>query len=492
MGVPALTIPGLTTEGIEAVDDLSDFVEDDIWIQVSKNLRSPPAPQIPYVLGAKALKRLKIAAIAVSYYQQVDRATTHTNMHYTNVLVDFWDQWVALVKKGEEENEVPRITRTLPIIKWTESFEEFLHQTIGDNNAPMTYIVRADPNVGAPPALLNNKSYSEAHESVEGELIARTSHGTTKFKADNARLFKHIEEAVRETKYDSTIRPFSRKKDGRSAYLALKAQYVGNDKWLRELEKQESFIHNQTWSGDGSFSLESFIMQHRSANVSMTRCSDHVPYQLPNERTRVTHLLSGIRTTNMPLQSAIAHVKSDDGPDGRMQDFESTAAYLSKFDPVQAKRRKTGQSGKKVTIAGVDLKSGVGKSGVELRYHTTDEYYNLKTPQKLELKRWRKTKKDQEKRKTGNQNPTDDGGDNLMSKRQKKINNHVISALSQIQEAMEKQEQEDTATEQQVSATTTSSSTSTTKSSTPSPSTSSKARGSSYLKQIVSRMKSKK
>jgi len=304
-------------------------------------------PQTPFVSGAKSIKRIKIAAIAVSYYTSIDRDTTPNNMHYQRTLMDFHEQWENLLKKGEEKAPAtPCITRSLQIIKWTESFEEFLHQVLGVNHVPLSYVIREHMLVGAPPALLTNHSYSEEHGSVEGELIARSSHRTAQCRADNATVFKYIEEATRETRYSASISPFSRKKDGRGAWMALIAQYVGKDKWQNELDRQESFLHTRVWKGNSNFPLESFIMQHRSANISMTRCAEHMPYQLPNERTRVTHLLNGIKTSDAELLSALAVVKSDDGPGVRMERFEDTAAYLIRFDPVSSKHRRSGANGR--------------------------------------------------------------------------------------------------------------------------------------------------
>ena len=413
LAVDALTLPGLAQEGISLVDDLEDFTEEDIK-QVANNLRKPagmmpnpnaadpptalaPAriPQTPFVFGAKSMKRMKVAAIAVSYYITIDRETTPNNMHYQRTLIDFYEQWENLVKKGEESAPAtPCITRSLPIIKWTESFEEFLHQVLGVTHVPLSYVIREQMLVAAPPPLLNNRSYSEEHGSVEGELIARSSHHTAHYKADNATVFKYIEEATRETRYSASISPFSRKKDGRGAWMALVAQYVGKDKWQNELERQENFLHTRVWKGNSNFPLESFIMQHRSAHISMIRCAEHVPYQLPNERTRVMHLLNGIKSSDAELLSALAVIKSDDGPGGRIERFEDTAAYLIRFDPVSSKRRRSGANGRQQQqISGVELKKGFGKTGVALRYHSKEEYKSLSDEQKRELKTFREENK---------------------------------------------------------------------------------------------------
>ena len=443
MAIPAGTRPGLNMDGVVSVDDLEDFTEDDLN-QVAQNLRKPAGlmvdpnnrnrriPQTPYVFGAKSLKRLKVAAIAASYYKIISRELTPANMHYENCLVDFYEQWENLLKKGDTtEPDTPRITRTLPIIKWTESFEEFLHQVLGVQSVPLSYVIREQSAVNpAPPPLANNRSYSDLHESVAGELIVRTSHLTSHYTSDNQKVFKYIEEATRETRYSSSIAPFSRAKDGRGAWKALMSQYVGRDKWQKELEKQENFLHTRVWKGNSTFSLESFIMQHRTAHISMQRCAEHVPYQVPNERTRVMHLLNGIKSSDAELLSAIAVIKSDDEPGGRIERFEDTAAFLIQFDPVTKKRQKSGTIGRQHQVAGVELKKGIGKTGVALRYHSKEEYRKLTDEQKMELKEWRIGQKNNKKRnETQNDGANEPTSNKSKGKRQRRFEKQLIAAL---------------------------------------------------------------
>ena len=413
MAIPQATVNGgLMTEGIVSVEDLEEFQDEDIKA-VQDNLRKPagtiPDPNNPgqrvgapsYVLGAKSAKRLKIAAAAVRYYHTIGRTPTAANMHFANVLKNFGEQWEAIKQKADDdEPEVPKITRSLPIVRWTESFEDFLHQIIGSRLISLSYLVRENAQATVPaPALLANRSYSEEHGSVMDELIARATHDHTKFKDDNEKLYSFLEEATRGTQYASSIRPYSRAKNGREAYLALKRQYAGKDKWQAEIKKQENFIHTRVWKGNSNFTLESFITQHRAAHVSLERCAQSVPHQIPNERTRVIHLMDAIQCGDAPLQAAIAHIKSQsDDPNGLGSNFEEAAAYLLQFCPV-SKKRKAQSSDRTYNVSSVHVESNKkrvkpnkGESGVELRYYKPKEYRKLTPEQQEELRKWRKEK----------------------------------------------------------------------------------------------------
>lgn len=459
MAVPAATLPGLTAEGIDLVDDLEEFDDSDLK-QVMSNLRKPagtmadpanPGNQIPippYVFGAKSYKRLKIAAAAVRYYLCVGRETSSVNMHFVNVLKEFGEQWQSLVAmKDNEEPSVPRITRSLPIVKWTESFEDFLHEVVGHRCIPLAYLIREEVvAANPPPPLANRRCYSAEHGSVKAELIARATHDNTKYSDDNQKLYSFIEEATRTTQYAASIRPYARRKDGRGAYLALKAQYAGRDKWQKEINNQENFIHTRVWKGNTNFSLEGFITQHRAAHVSLQRCSQHIQHQLPNERTRVTHLLNAINTSDAQLQVAIAYIKStEQDPTGLMSSFEDTAAYLIQFDPVSRKRKRGGGNqnvGKVVTFLDNDddnshdvsaVKQDQAKTkrnkcpdtGVEYCYYKPDEYRKLTKDQKASLKRHRES--------------SDYKGDDKPSKKRKKndtkrLRKQVIAVIKSLEE----------------------------------------------------------
>lgn len=465
MAIPARTVAQLVNEGISTVDDLSEFSDTD-FKQIAYNIRALEHPDIPdpnnanvmipqppFVLGAKSLKRLKVAAKAVRYYQAIDRAITPSMMRYDTVLKTFELEWEALIlRKDEDEPDVPKITKNMKITRWSEAFSDFLRRIIGVRNCPLFYVIREHDLVpAAAPALANGKPYSDEHESVEGELIARLSHNHPVFKDDNAKVYQYLEQATRSTSYAVSLKKFQRKQDGRGAYLAIISQHAGVDKWDKELKTSEAFMHNRIWKGNNNFSLEKFLEGHRAAYTSMTQCAEHVTYQLPNERTRVGYLLQNIQSNDAELLTMLAQVRHDDGPDGRRSDFEKAAAALIPACPV-ARRRKSmndkrpyGDIGS-VTFA-EGIKDGIGSTGVELRYYSEAEYSKLTPEQKKELRDYRKDqrgggkgKKKTKKRKSD----ADNDGDKISAKKMKGM---IASAFAEEREkaakaAKEKEDQD--------------------------------------------------
>jgi hypothetical protein len=146
--------------------------------------------------------------------------------------------------------------------------------------------------------------------------------------------------------------------------------------------------------------LERFIAQHQNAYVSMQAASDHIAYQLLNEHSRAGYLLTAIQCSDAGLQAAMASIKTDQAPDGLRNDFEAAALHLLPYGPVQKKR--TNRPGNKhdhadisntteeeVEVAAFGAKKGIGKTGVHLRDHNSDDYKKLLKDQKDEVREWR-------------------------------------------------------------------------------------------------------
>ena len=338
-----------------------------------------------------------MACDLVRFYQTVGRDITAANIQWNQVMTNFEIQWKALKdRKDEDDPDVPKITKALPIIKWTEAFQDFLNRVIGARMISLAYVIQIDPQVPGPaPTLAPNQPHSTEHGSVEGELIARASHTHALFRDDNSEVYYHLEEATRGTSYAASIKPFQKGKDGRGAWKALTSQYAGKDKWEAEIKCQEQLLHTRIWKGQSNFSLENFISQHRNAYVSMQASAEHVQYQLPNEHSRVGFLLEAIQCSDPGLQAAMASIKTDNGLEGMRNNFEATAAHLLPYDPV-AKKISGGQKRGSVQISSVmdpspatTKKPSTGKAGVHLHYYKTGEYRNLTNEQKEELKQWR-------------------------------------------------------------------------------------------------------
>ena len=441
MGIPEATRQELQHEGCVLIDDLANFT-DDTWKQVAENFKKPrgmvpdpavnggmmPAP--PIVFGAMSMQRLKVASDLVKYYEEVGRAPTPASMAWNPVMKNFAIHWKALKdRKDKDPPDVPKITKALPVMKWTEAFQDYLTLRLGARTIPLSYVIRTTVDVPEdPPALMAGQPYSGEDGSVEDELVARASHAHALFKTDNMMVYSALEEATRGTTFSTSLKPFQRSKNGRGAWLAILHQYAGKDKHEAAIKMQEQVLYTRQWRGNSHFTLEQFVSLHRNAFVQMQASSAHVKFQLPNEYTRVGLLLTAIQTSDAALQAAMSAVRVD--AHGMRGDFERAVAHLLPHDPValkkasSSKRDNSNISGADAgaNISGTEGKPSRGKTGVHLRYYKRDEYNDLTSEQKAELKEWRQANPDGKKSKKKGQ-----GGkrynkkqiDSLVSKRMK-------------------------------------------------------------------------
>ena len=104
----------------------------------------------------------------------------------------------------------------------------------------------------------------------------------------------------------------------------------------------------------------------------MRSCAEHIPYQLPNKRSRVEYVLEAIECQDPLLLAAIANIEEDQDPDGKRNHFEAAVAYMLPKDPVakRVSQQKSGSKRPNAQISGVaggfGAKEGIGKSGVHL------------------------------------------------------------------------------------------------------------------------------
>ena len=71
---------------------------------------------------------------------------------------NFQAQWKTLKDyKEDDDPTVPTITKPIPLIKWKEAFQDFLHSIIGVCNLPLAYVIctMVDVPVQAPPLVTN-------------------------------------------------------------------------------------------------------------------------------------------------------------------------------------------------------------------------------------------------------------------------------------------------------------------------------------------------
>ena len=293
---------------------------------------------------------------------------------------NFGDKWKALkTRKEDDKAETPKISKDLPTTKWVETFRDHLCRCIGVRNTPLAYVVRPYVVVAAVVTPLEpGQPFLVLDGSIEGYMISQASHTHGLYRDDNATVYYKMEEETSGTPFADSIKPFQRRKYGRSTLEATESQQAGQDIWDSEINKMDTLLHTRKWKGQSNLPLEKFVQKHRNAYVSMEACTAHVQYQLPNEHTRVGYFLDALEIQHPPLLSAMTNIEEDNGDTGKRNKFENAVAYIIKKDPVLKRRSTKNNKRTQAQISdtnaiGFGSKTGIGKTGVHLSWHEKPE-----------------------------------------------------------------------------------------------------------------------
>jgi hypothetical protein len=396
----------LTYEGVTDFASLLDFDRDSIEALSKACSKTIPAVaedlangivaenEVPGAnIGSISIRRLVVAMHAAKYYTSIGRNINAVNMHYGNVLTGFKTDYEAysLLKK-QDEPDAPLVNdkdKEKKVIKWMPLFEDALSRTFG-SKGPLIYVLRDNVDVPteADDPLDPNCHYGQSGSMIE-ELILRLPHSGPIFKDDNKTVFLMISKAVAGTTVESTIKSFSRSKDGRGAYKALVANHAGDEKYRAIVKARMNLLQNIKWNGR-SYPLEQHVSNHRTAVDDLNDCAHHINNAVPNMSQRVEYLLESISCQDSSLQAAMGNIRAD--TNNMRSNFEAAASHLIEVDPYRrASNPGNNPKGKQAYVSAVTF-AGRGKTGVDLRWHTRKEFGALTSEQKDELTAWQNTK----------------------------------------------------------------------------------------------------
>lgn len=384
--------------GIDTYETFADF-DDDEMKNVCYTLRKPggmvqrpfgpnnaminiPNPGVP--LTSVCEMRLRLASYAARYYATVGRLIDADSMSWLRI--KHFKTMQKIIKNHVEPENLPEISKRITIVKALELVEEYLRGVLGVEKVPLSYIIRKDvvpvfTNVNNP--LSVNLPYGTEFNSYFEEMIQMAPHNTPAYAEDNARVMNILIHVMKGTSFEVSITPHKQSRDGRSAFLALTQHNLGTNRWERILETADNLMNSVKWNGRSArYSLKAHVSKHREAFNNMLKASQNIPYQVPNEATRVRRFLHSLESSDQRIISAKTSILADAN---MKNDFEA----MSNFLMIVAPPIKQQQDNHRVSAQFVKTENKGKETGVELRFHTSDEYNKLTGAQKRELYAWR-------------------------------------------------------------------------------------------------------
>ena len=334
-----------------------------------------PGHQVPL----RAENNLKLACYFLRFMDRVSRPVhpVAVTMHNVTTFRDLrkWEDEYEDVDKPEID------AKDWP--KTIEAIENWLAGCLGITKIPLAYVIREEIN---PPAANTDPQHN--YQSLRDEMINRapimnaTGQGfNSTYLADRANVWEKLSSLTRNHECWTYVRPGQKHRDGRLAFQGLKGHYLGANSVDNMSSKAEKLLQTTTYSGDRRrWNFERFVRIHVDQHQILRNLTDH-GYAGIDERSKVRHLLNGIKTKD--LDPVKTRIMSDAG---LRQDFDACVNLFQDF-LVQSK---TDLNVREANISAASTqRSGVNDEAdfsVEDRYYKKSEYDKLTNAQKLGLK----------------------------------------------------------------------------------------------------------
>jgi hypothetical protein len=197
---------------------------------------------------------------------------------------------------GDPPPVLKKIDRIREHIK---NIDSHLLKTLGMAKVPLAYVVRATevvpPSAGDP---------SNDYDTIQEKKVARMPHTHIAFREDNIKVWEIIRDSLHATEAFNWIKRSERRRDGRSAYLALTTHYLGASKNETLRNQADNRLMKTFFQGEkNKFDWSRFVSVHK-------RCHNDLEATGPalSEDDKVRRLLNGIHTPK--LEMAILFVRS--------------------------------------------------------------------------------------------------------------------------------------------------------------------------------------
>ena len=214
----------------------------------------------------------------------------------------------------------------------------------------------------------------------------------------------------------SQAEDFEHTRDGLGFWERLNETQCTDDHHEKAGEENITWMRTANWPGPEAGPLVKHIDKTRRQWANYQLSSARTNLQDYTDHTRVGWLLASITSKDTQICIRKNHIKDDEAGIYK-DDWEKAAIYLSKTDyegKDKKGKRKTrfadadisevygggGGGGSNKRPKGLtdkqynkmlNLNGGMGKSGVELRWHSKPEYAKLNKAQRQELNEWRAT-----------------------------------------------------------------------------------------------------
>jgi hypothetical protein len=250
-------------------------------------------------VGHRALTNLKTASFVARHLIRTSRPLDSPSTVLTPAILAS----LHGLKEAEDAYVHPPAIPTLDKIDrirgHIEDIDAQLLKTLGMARTPLAYVIRENEAVSA-----HNLDPSTRYTTVQEEMVARMPHTHPAYREDNIAVWDILRDSIHDTEAFSWIKRCERRRDGRAAYHALTAHYLGDAKNEALRNAADNTILNTFYGGEKNrFNWTRYVTVHKQCHNDLEVTGTAMP-----EDDKVRRLLMGIHTPS--LQTAVLFVRS--------------------------------------------------------------------------------------------------------------------------------------------------------------------------------------
>jgi hypothetical protein len=354
----------LNQQGLQAFGEFTDLTDDDIK-DICKNVRNPGGLVVDPNAAAGAGALVPNRGVTLGHvFEKRLRQLRYYCFHLHRIQRDFAPGQATLQrlsqcwKLKEEEDEAEEVPDPEPLTNITkvrqtlENIDDVLHRKRGAYGIPLTYVVRSD--VQLPENIDGQNDPGYGHPSLMEEAIRRTRHTGQYYTQDNKAVWAIIRTVMHGGPGWSWVQPYARTQDGRGAYEAIKAHYLGESFQSRTKAEADKILDTAFYDGRArNFTFERFCEKLQTAFADLEENGEEFP-----DTRKVRKLLQAIR--DPALEHAKAAVLAN--PDLKSS-FDRAMNYIAEFATEQESLRAKSRNISQVNTRGPGGGRGRGGPG---------------------------------------------------------------------------------------------------------------------------------
>ena len=391
------------------------------------NAQNADAPNLGLAVSILAESNFQLMCFYLHFKQRTSRPLV-----LNDVTVPSVERYINRIKM--EENHKDPDPPTLTFKNWSRTFDmidEYLSSCLGPTKIPLAYIVceTVEP-------LPHDQDPANGYPNMTCELVARAPHyvqpepaegpeHTPAYHDDNTLVFMKLSAMLRDKDCWSFMSKSVKTKDGRKAYLALKAHYLGKNNVGNLARAAEEQLLSVTYTGEGRrWNFEKYVKVHVDQHQVLEDLTRY-GYMGIDPGTKVRFLLRGIKT--MEVEHIRAQIMSSDT---LVKDFDSCVNILQDY----IRQKEAGKSAPRHSnVSQIDTRKSKSGSGggdwdsVEPDMSIEDWFYKVNEYQKLTKAQQKGLRIKREKRRGKEVNSK--GKDKTPHKAKKSFKKRVVAAV---------------------------------------------------------------